>query len=115
VCELLQSRNHYSATKAKRAVAEYRRTLANAGVGDILYHSPIDETTDGIVNGEYGLVGNPSPKKKPKKTATTMPTLAKRARKKTRKSGKPTSIQIQVGHGQIAQDRTPNEGRRAHS
>jgi hypothetical protein len=38
---------------ACRAIRNYRGVLAADGVGDIMYHAPIEETVEGIFYGGY--------------------------------------------------------------
>jgi hypothetical protein len=97
VRDQLQRRHQFTATKARRAVADYRRTLANAGVRDMIYHSPIDETADGIVTGEYGTVNASNPGKKLANIANKNTlTNTKRARKQTSKPGIAKGVQTKV-------------------
>jgi hypothetical protein len=53
VRELLQSRHRLSATEAARAVKAYRAALAADGVGDEVYHAPVEDTARGISHGGY--------------------------------------------------------------
>lgn len=53
VRRVLQSRHHLTEESAERAVQAYQRALIKAGVRDAVYHTPIEETADGIVTGSY--------------------------------------------------------------
>ena len=49
----LQSKHGLSLAVARHGILAYREALAKLGVGDELYHAPIEETASGIVTGEY--------------------------------------------------------------
>ncbi|MFO0802774.1 MAG: hypothetical protein U0791_06575 [Gemmataceae bacterium] len=49
----LQSKHGMSLAVARHAIQAYRDALSKLGVGDEIYHAPIEETACGIVTGEY--------------------------------------------------------------
>jgi hypothetical protein len=57
---------------AQRAVLTYRAELAKTGVGDEIYHAPIEETAEGIVKGGYVTSGRSARSgKRAKRSQTT--------------------------------------------
>ena len=75
VSKLLQKRFQLSLTKTQRAISSYKKELARTGVGDVIYHAPIQETVEGIINGGYvPLQRNPIPDKKSKSLKRTFTT-----------------------------------------
>jgi len=53
VCNRLQAEHMLKPNVACRAIRNYRGVLAADGVGDIMYHAPIEETVEGIFYGGY--------------------------------------------------------------
>lgn len=53
VRRILVAKHKLTKTRAKFAVTAYRKCLRQDGVGDIVYHSPVEQTADGIITGEY--------------------------------------------------------------
>jgi hypothetical protein len=79
----IQERFQLSLTKAQQAISNYKKELAQAGVGDVIYHAPIQETVEGIINGGYvSLVSKPTPDSKSKSLKQT---LAPRKSQSTRR------------------------------
>jgi transposase len=50
---ILKSRHRLSPAEATRAVKAYRAALAADGVGDEIYHAPVEDTARGISRGCY--------------------------------------------------------------
>lgn len=57
VRRVLRSSHRLSPIAASRGVAKYRRCLNRDGVGDVIYHSDVTETANGIVRGGYAAQG----------------------------------------------------------
>ena len=114
VRRLLQTSHQFSLAKSQRAIAAYKKELARYDIGDEIYHAPIEETANGVVNGEYGLVSTPRPRKSEKTTTATL-TNASREQKKKRKPNGAKRIQTESIQEQSAGEQTRDAGRRAHS
>lgn len=53
VRKVLRFKHGYKLHEAVKSVKVYQLELKKAGIGDIVYHSDVEETAQGIVNGEY--------------------------------------------------------------
>lgn len=53
VRRLLHTQHRLSITAAARGVRKYRALLALDGIGDIIYHSSVEDTAVGIISGDY--------------------------------------------------------------
>lgn len=87
--KLLEKAYKFSPPLARNGVRSYRAMVAKLKVGDEVYHAPIAETAQGIVNGEYATsVATASPgKKSPTPTKTTRRKAAKSSPMKLRADG----------------------------
>ena len=59
VREILHSHYRLSLAVALRGIQTYQAVLAQAKIGDEIYHAPVDETAKGIVEGGYATEGRP--------------------------------------------------------
>ncbi len=53
VRKLLRFEHGYKLHEAVKSVKAYQAALKRLKVGDMIYHANIEETAQGIVNGEY--------------------------------------------------------------
>ena len=66
---LLQVDHKLKAVASARAVRAYVSAIARAGVGDIIYHAPVEDTARGIVAGGYAAAGEAPKARRPPTTA----------------------------------------------
>jgi hypothetical protein len=73
VREILCSRYQLSLVAARRGIKTYQTAIANAKIGDEIYHAPVEESAKGIYEGGYTTeskvsISRPSARKSLKKT-----------------------------------------------
>ena len=69
VRRLLQVDHKIKATASARAVRAYVAAITLAGVGDMIYHAPVEDTARGIVAGGYVTEGEAPKARQPPTTA----------------------------------------------
>lgn len=53
VRKILRLKYKYKLSQAVKSVKAYQQVLKKSGIGDIIYHSSVEDTAQGIMNGEY--------------------------------------------------------------